>query len=76
MNPHLLESQIHDLPSPRRVKSITPDHVKDQIRFTGFMNCPGMWSRERMKSLFEGYNGPERRLLLAPLVLLLFYDQN
>ena len=36
----------------------------------------GEWSRERMKSLFEGCNGPERGLLLAPLALLLLYDQD
>ena len=33
-------------------------------------------ARERMKySLFEAYNGPQRGLLLAPLALLLIYDQ-
>ena len=35
----------------------------------------GTRSRERMKSLFEAYNGPQRGLLLAPLALLLLYDQ-
>ena len=29
-----------------------------------------------MKALFEAYNGPERRLLLAPLALLLLYNQD
>ena len=32
-------------------------------------------SRERMKLLFEAYNGPEHWLLLVPLALLLLYDQ-
>ena len=31
---------------------------------------------ERMKSLFEAYNGHERGLLLVPLALLLLYDQD
>ena len=29
-----------------------------------------------MKSLFDGHNGPERGLLLAPLAVLLLYDQD
>ena len=33
-------------------------------------------SQERMKSLFEAYNGLECGLLLAPLALLLLYDQD
>ena len=32
--------------------------------------------RERMETLVEAYNGPERGLLLAPLALLLLYDQD
>ena len=36
----------------------------------------GMRLRERMKALFEAYNGPERGLLLAPLDLLLLYDKD
>ena len=35
-----------------------------------------MRSREHLKALFDGHNGPERGLLLAPLALLLLYDQD
>ena len=40
------------------------------------MTAVGTRSRERMKSLFEAYNGPWRGLLLVPLALLLLYDQD
>jgi hypothetical protein len=32
-------------------------------------------ARAHMKLLYEAYNRPERGLLLAPLALLLLYDQ-
>ena len=39
------------------------------------MSAVNAVASEHLKALFDGHNGPESGLLLAPLALLLLYDQ-